>query len=420
VKNIITLLILLITALSSYSQCTSGGNGIAVSTPITVDGNVSDWSAVITDPDNFSIDAVPDMDAPIADVGRDFTKFAFTETWTTLYLYFARAGSSTNSVDALLYIDVNNNSLMETNEPVIAISWSGSNGNGKVDIYNYVQANAGGDGISGDGVDMPGSLLLRNTLGVIGRGTADGLALEVGIPFPQISKQGSSNPVDMLGPNEQFKFHMSTINGSPTSVPGPNAINDNFNGCYAGLMILPVKLEYFESKEKGGDFELSWKVSDNENASQFEVQVSEDGKTFTTIATIFASQNEGKQNYSYTTDDNKKGTYYRLKLIDKDEAYEYSKIIRKISEFATQLDVKFNSVVRSDLSVNVNVSETITTSVRVFNAAGVQTFSKTITLQPGTNMVSIPSSGFLTTGQYILHICTPFSKKAFVQKLLRI
>ena len=51
---------------------------------------------------------------------------------------------------------------METNEPVIAISWSGSNGNGKVDIYNYVQANTGGDVMVGDGADMPGSLLLRN------------------------------------------------------------------------------------------------------------------------------------------------------------------------------------------------------------------------------------------------------------------
>jgi hypothetical protein len=419
-KQIFTSLILLITALSSYAQCTSGGNGIAVSTPITVDGNVSDWSTVIADPDNFSIDAVPDLDAPISDVGRDFTKFAFTETWSTLYLYFARAGSATNSVDALLYVDVNNNSLMETNEPVIAISWSGSNGNGKVDIYNYVQANSGGDAVSGDGVDMPGSLLLRNSLGNIGRGTADGLALEVGIPFNQIYKQGSSNPVDMLGPNEQFKFHMSTINGSPTSVPGPNAINDNFNGCYAGLMILPVKLEYFESKEKGGDFELSWKIVDNENASQFEVQVSEDGKAFTTVATISASQREGKQVYNYTTDDNKKGTYYRLKLIDKDGSYEYSKVIRKTTGIATQLDVKFNNVVHADLSVNVNVSETMTTSVKVFNAAGIQTFSKIVTLQPGTNVVSIPSSGFLTVGQYILHISTLTSRAAVVQKLLKI
>ena len=137
-KHILTLIIAAALTTNVSAQCTFGGNGIAVSTAITVDGNVSDWSAVIADPDNFSTDAIPDMDAPIADVGRDFTKFAFTQTWSTLYFYFARAGSATNAVDVLLYLDINNNSLMETNEPVIAISWSGSNGNGKVEIFTLV------------------------------------------------------------------------------------------------------------------------------------------------------------------------------------------------------------------------------------------------------------------------------------------
>src|SRR5690348_14642034 len=123
-KHFIALFVAISLTMGVFAQCTSGGNGIAVSAPITVDGNVSDWSTVIADADNYSTDAVPDLDAPIADVGRDFTKFAFTESWSTLYLYFARAGSATSSVDALLYLDVNNNSLMETNEPVIAISWS--------------------------------------------------------------------------------------------------------------------------------------------------------------------------------------------------------------------------------------------------------------------------------------------------------
>jgi hypothetical protein len=175
----------LLTATTAFSQCTVGGDGIAVSTAITVDGTVTDWNAVLADPDNYANDATPDQDAPIADVGRNFTRFAFTETYSKLFFLFSRAGSATNAVDALLYLDVNNNGLMETNEPVIAISWSGSNGNGKVDIYNYVQAGAGGDVVSGDGVDMPGSLLLRTNLGTIGRGTTDGYSLEVGIPFTQ-------------------------------------------------------------------------------------------------------------------------------------------------------------------------------------------------------------------------------------------
>jgi hypothetical protein len=402
-KYLLSLTLGLALATDAVSQCTSQGDGIAISTPITIDGDVSDWSAVINDQDNFSLDAIPDMDAPIADVGRNFTKFAFTETWSTLYLYFARAGSATNAVDALLYIDVNNNSLMETNEPVIAISWSGANGNGKVDIYNYVQANAGGDVVSGDGVDMPGSLLLRNTLGTIGRGTSDGLALEVGIPFPQIYKQGSSDPIDMLAPNEQFKFHLSTINGSPTSVPGPNAINDNFNGCYAGLMILPVDLEYFASQNKKAGVVLSWKINGNENAATFEIEASEDGQHFEKIGVVSASNTEGNQEYVYHVAANT-GVYYRLKLIDDKGAFQYSKILSINSGGGQALTIKVTNPVYSDVTIWYESKAAEIYNIRIFDIAGLQVYSKAVSIHSGSNKIMISSAALKASGSYLLQM----------------
>jgi hypothetical protein len=401
-KHLLSLLLIALTT-DAFSQCTFGGDGIAISTPITVDGNVSDWSAVITDQDNFSLDAIPDMDAPISDVGRNFTKFAFTETWSTLYLYFARAGSATNAVDALLYIDVNNNSLMETNEPVIAISWSGSNGNGKVDIYNYVEANAGGDVVSGDGVDMPGSLLLRNTLGTIGRGTSDGLALEVGIPFPQLYKQGSSDPIDMLAPNEQFKFHMSTINGSPTSVPGPNAINDNFNGCYAGLMILPVHLDYFASQNKKAGVELLWKIDGNENASMFEIEASADGQHFEKIDVVAASATEGSYEYVYHVSGTN-SNYYRLKMIDGKGAFEYSKILAINSAGSEPMTIKVSNPVYADVTIWYESMASETCNIRIFDIAGLQVYSRAVSIHSGSNKIMISSAALKASGSYILQM----------------
>ena len=402
----------------AYSQCTMGGDGIAVSTPITIDGNVSDWNAVIADPDNFSVDAVPDMDAPIADVGRNFTKFAFTETYSNLFLYFARAGSAKNAVDALLYVDVNNNTLMETNEPVIAISWSGSNGNGKVDMYNYVQANAGGDVVVGDGVDMPGSLLLRNSLGVIGRGTSDGLALEVGIPFTQLYKQGSTNPADMLAPNEQFKFHMSTINGSPTSVPGPNAINDNFNGCYAGLMILPVQLEYFAAKNKKAGSDLTWKVTDNENAAKFEIEASKDGQHFESIGAINALQTAGSQVYTYFVSGSETSNYYRLKIIDSEGGVEYSKVLAVNSASLPSITLKISNPVYADLAITYESNNDQLCSVKLFNTAGMIVYSQRVTITAGSNRVIIPGSYMKSSGGYILEVTDEMNKR-MSQKLVK-
>jgi hypothetical protein len=392
----------LLTATTAFSQCTVGGDGIAVSTAITVDGTVTDWNAVLADPDNYANDATPDQDAPIADVGRNFTRFAFTETYSKLFFLFSRAGSATNAVDALLYLDVNNNGLMETNEPVIAISWSGSNGNGKVDIYNYVQAGAGGDVVSGDGVDMPGSLLLRTNLGTIGRGTTDGYSLEVGIPFTQLYKQGSSNPADILAPNDPFKFHVSTINGSPTSVPGPNAINDNFNGCYAGLMVLPVKLEYFESNVKNNAVELSWKVANNEEAAKFEIEKSADGKEYNSIATIYPA-NKGTQSvYRYTDDKtNQANIYYRLKITDSDGVITFSKVI--VINFNKALfNLKIANPVYADMTMMYESSNNQQCSIRMFNTAGVLVHTQQVTVHTGSNRIQVSGNYMRSGGGYII------------------
>ena len=416
-KQFVTLMLTATLVANVYAQCTPGGDGIAVSTPITIDGDVSDWSAVIADADNYSVDATPDMDAPISDIGRNFTKFAFTQTWSNLHLYFARAGSATNAVDALLYLDVDNNNLMETNEPVIAISWSGSNGNGKVDIYNYVEATPGGDVVVGDGVDMPGSLILRTQLGIIGRGTSDGYALEVAIPFPLLYKYGSSDPADILRPTEPFKFHLSTINGNPTSVPGPNAINDNFNGCYAGLMLLPVRLEYFESTSKKAGLELTWKVIDNETAAKFEIEASKDGQHFETIGVVYATQNEGSQEYTYFVSGNESNNYNRLKMTDSDGGVEYSKIII-INTAGLSVNLKVSNPVYSAVTILYESAQNERCNIRIFNIAGAQVHAQAVNIQAGSNRVVIPGSSLRTSGIYVLEM-TDYLNNKVTRKLVK-
>lgn len=231
-----SLLLTYVAAGNVLSQCSVGGNGVVVTSNITIDGVMSDWTTILNDPDNITYDKSPDADAPVSDVGRDFTRFAFTENVSTLFLYFQRAGSANNSVDLLFYLDVNNNGLMQTNEPVVAISWSGSNGNTQVDMYNYNPKVAAGDPVTGDGMKMPGTLSLRVRLGSLGKGSTNGLSLEVALPFKELYIKGATSNSDSLATTEQFKFHISSINGSIGSVPGSNSINDNFGGCFSGFV----------------------------------------------------------------------------------------------------------------------------------------------------------------------------------------
>ena len=346
---IITVFVCLLLSQEVFSQCnyTSGANGIStgLSSPITIDGNMSDWTTYLSDPDNSSYDNTLgfDLDGSISDMGRDLSRFTFTEDANNLYIYVERAGSTNNSVDMAFYGDINNNGLMEAKEPVIHLSWSGSNGNVSIDIYNYNVSLLGGllNNITAnlDGSMLFGSLSHRGSAGsASGKGSYDGVSVEAKIPFSVITQlNGSGTVINQLGAGQDFKFHVSTINGSLSSVPGLNSINDNFGGCLkAPAIILPVKLMSFSAMliNNTNKVDLNWVTAAEINASHFVIERSTDGNTFSDAGMVFAFGNTREQkNYQYSDNISSLNTaiiYYRLRQVDIDGKFEYSttRIIR--------------------------------------------------------------------------------------------
>ena len=67
-----------------------------VLTSISVDGNMSDWSAVLADPLQTTIDGpgggLTDLDAPVQSTGRDLSAFAWTFDGSYFYMYVRRVG----------------------------------------------------------------------------------------------------------------------------------------------------------------------------------------------------------------------------------------------------------------------------------------------------------------------------------------
>lgn len=181
--------------ISQNCNYTVGGNGLAtaISAPV-IDGNMSDWAPYLSDADNNSYDNTNaiDLDWPISDAGRDLTRLTFTEDANNLFLYIQRAGSSNNKVDIIFYADINNNGMMELNEPVIHLDWSGSNGTVNVSSLNYIPSavsilNSITSNL--DGSDLGGTLLSRSSIGETGKGSADGTSMEVKIPFASLTQQ---------------------------------------------------------------------------------------------------------------------------------------------------------------------------------------------------------------------------------------
>lgn len=218
-----------------WAVCTCGfGDGQLTLAPISVDGNMNDWAPVHADLDNNVCDgpanSLTDRDAPVQSTGRDLTHFAFTFDATNVYLFTERVGSASNTQSFVYYADVDNDTLMETGEPVIGVTWRGSNRTINVYLFTYVsQAPAGDPMVDGngyaDGYTLPGSFANVPSTGNPSRsgtwGSADGKQMEFFVTWAELG----------LAPNTPFTFHVSSSNASLGASSFTAQIDDNLSGC---------------------------------------------------------------------------------------------------------------------------------------------------------------------------------------------
>lgn len=93
---------------------------------------------------------------------------------------------------------------------------------------------------------------------------------------------------------------------------------------YAGA--LPVVLISFEGKAVENDVQLNWATASEINASHFEIQRSANAKDFTAIANVQA--NNAKSAYDFIDQQPLAGVnYYRLRMVDLDSTFAFSRII---------------------------------------------------------------------------------------------
>lgn len=92
---------------------------------------------------------------------------------------------------------------------------------------------------------------------------------------------------------------------------------------------LPVTLISFHAKMVNDQVQLDWKTSAEKNTSHFVVERSRTGADFQAVTSVDAGGNtQMARNYQAVDRNPLAGTsYYRLKIVDKDETFELSKII---------------------------------------------------------------------------------------------
>lgn len=134
--------------------------------------------------------------------------------------------------------------------------------------------------------------------------------------------------------NVDFAFTATTFQFTATQTEHTLHITSGISGSLGIIFdnislaaLLPVELSSFEATESGCKVDLNWTVESAYDFSHFELERSTDGRNFTTISKIKGENVDSHRLYEYTDNGARSENFYRLKEVDIDGSYSYSKTI---------------------------------------------------------------------------------------------
>lgn len=181
------------------------------------------------------------------------------------------------------------------------------------------------------------------------------------------------------------------------------------------LTPLPVELLSFTAVCDGGKVELDWSVATETNNKQYEIERSNDGILYTTIATIAEQGTNMQQHRHHYSDDPEEGQqyYYRLKQVDLDNTVTYYKTLVSVNAQCedTGADVSlFPNPANESVVIKTNYKSPV--SVEIMNDCGQLVYSGTVA---GDSEERISTAHF-AQGIYVVRFVA--NRNVFVRKLV--
>ncbi|HTS43113.1 MAG TPA: T9SS type A sorting domain-containing protein [Puia sp.] len=206
----------------------------------------------------------------------------------------------------------------------------------------------------------------------------------------------------------------TVVTGTPTiSSLGTNTgLSYNFTTAFSGFgagvagTVLSIDLLSFQGQLNNNNLVLlNWSTSSEENSKGFDVERSYDGVQFTKIGYIPAAGNSStEKDYSFT-DPNlpQENNYYRLKKIDIDGNYAYSKVVM-VRDPANNSFKVLNNPFTSYLDLQFGKPVTGNAQIRLMDITGREMFRYMPEVNGLTNLRIDLSQKPLSAGVYILEV----------------
>lgn len=186
-------------------------------------------------------------------------------------------------------------------------------------------------------------------------------------------------------------FYMSL-----SDLPGITAADDT-----VAITPLPVHFVLFNAKCEGDKVAITWKTSQEQNSSRFEIQNSNDGLHWTVIGDMPAAGNSNSEkSYSFNDSNPLQNSYYRVAQYDADGRIEYTGVLRVSCNVTDVLSVAPNPF-HDAVFVNILSDEESKATIRIFDNRGALVKVQDVAVLPGSNQWRI-DIGSLANGIYVL------------------
>ena len=200
----------------------------------------------------------------------------------------------------------------------------------------------------------------------------------------------------------------------PALRPGLSwAVNYNVNDITLQVNgVLPVSIVSFAVNRKNKGVQADWTTASELGVKEYQVQRSADGISFKNAGTV-AAEGSATNQYSFVDAIPFNGkNYYRLKAVDLDGQFKYSKVLT--------IDISDNAGVRAypnpvkhGQELQLNIQNSVAAEVKLMNNIGQVLYIKKGAL---SGLISIPVSSLWPFGQYLLQVTT--GKQIQTQKIL--
>ena len=179
---------------------------------------------------------------------------------------------------------------------------------------------------------------------------------------------------------------------------------------YTTDCILPLTLLDFTATLSGKDVLLKWTTTKEVNTSYFDIQSSKTAETFSKIGSVKAATNSAQKIDYQFVDANPTALasgkiYYRLKMVDRDGKFNYSKIAFVGLAQGENLFSIFPNAVKDNLFLLYYAQNTSRAEVRVIDQSGRVMYRQQLNSVQAGNQVNINVSR-LHAGSYYLELVT--------------